>query len=134
MEITGRITADAKINKLTDGREVTAFTLVQNDHFTTKAGEKKQVATFFNCSYWVSTKAAEHLKKGSIISVYGRIGFNAYKDQQGEAKGSLTFHVNDIKFVAKSATATATTASTANSNKPTTNTSNSTENKDDLPF
>ena len=125
MEITGRITADAKISKLTDGREVTGFTIVQNDNFKTKSGEKKQVATFFKCSYWVSPKAADHLKKGAIITVYGRIGLDVYNNQQGEAQGSLTVHVNDIKFVSTTK-ATATTTST-----PATG---SAESKDDLPF
>ena len=129
MEITGRLTADAIISKLTDGREVTGFTLVMNDQFKTKAGEKKQVATFFNCSYWITPKVAEHLKKGSIISVYGRIGMNVYNNQQGEAQGSLTFHVNDIKFVSKS-----TNSTPANTTSSTTQETPTPETKDDLPF
>lgn len=99
MELTGRLTADAKINKLSDERQVTNFTLVLNDHFKNKAGEKKDIATFIRCSYWVSPKLAEHLKKGSIISVYGRIGLDVYNNAEGEAQGNLTFHVNNIKFV-----------------------------------
>lgn len=99
MELTGRITADASVNKLNDGREVTNFTLVQNDQFTTKSGEKKKVATFFKCAYWVSSKAANHLKKGAIVTVYGRIGLDVYINMKGEADGSLTLHVNNIKFV-----------------------------------
>lgn len=123
MEITGRITADAKISKLTDGREVTGFTIVQNDNFKTKSGEKKQVATFFKCSYWVSPKAADHLKKGAIITVYGRIGLDVYNNQQGEARGSLTVHVNDIKFV-----------STPHATASTATTTATTESNNDLPF
>lgn len=122
MEITGRITADAKISKLTDGREVTGFTIVQNDNFKTKSGEKKQVATFFKCSYWVSPKAAHHLKKGAIITVYGRIGLDVYTNQKGEAQGSITVHVNDIKFVS---TPKATATTTPNT---------SAESSNDLPF
>jgi single-strand DNA-binding protein len=128
MEITGRVIADAKINALTDGREVVAFTLVINDQFKTKAGEKREVATFFNCSYWLTSKVAQHLKKGSIVSVYGRIGLNVYKNQDGEAKGSLTFHVNDIKFVAKPAHHAPVNTATENTKAP------APEVVDDLPF
>ena len=99
MEITGRITADAKNHKLTDGREVTNFTLVINDQYKNKAGERKEVATFFKCAYLVSPKAAQYLKKGTIISVFGRIGLDVYNNTAGEAQGSLTFHVNQIRFV-----------------------------------
>ena len=129
MELTGRLTADAKISTLTDERQVTNFTIVMNDRFKTKAGEKREVNTFIKCAYWVSPKVAEYLKKGSIITVYGRIGLDVYKNAEGEAKGSLTFHVNDIKFISKaakgeSAEVTAVTAQAA----PTP------ETVDDLPF
>jgi len=103
MELTGRLTADAKISTLTDERQVTNFTIVMNDRFKTKAGEKREVNTFIKCAYWVSPKVAEYLKKGSIITVYGRIGLDVYKSAEGEAKGSLTFHVNDIKLITKAA-------------------------------
>lgn len=125
MEITGRIAADATVKTLNDGRQVTGFTLVQNDYFKTKSGEKKNVATFFKCAYWVSIKAIDFLKKGSIVTLYGRIGLDVYTGQNGDAKGTLTFHVNDIKFISKPATTANTTVATpAQTNTIT----------DDLPF
>jgi single-strand DNA-binding protein len=131
MEITGRITADAKVVTLTDGREVANFTIVLNDRFTTKAGERREVATFIKCAYWVSAKVAPYLKKGGIISVYGRIGLDVYKNSEGNPKGSLTFHVNDVRLItappkqeAKAVTADAT--ETAPAPIP--------ETIDDLPF
>ncbi len=99
MEIIGRVTGDAKVRKLNDGREVVSFSIAINDYYKTKDGEKKNVATFIDCSYWVSNKIAEHLKKGSIVSLFGRIGINAYINMKGEAQASLTFHVNNIKVV-----------------------------------
>jgi single-strand DNA-binding protein len=129
MEITGRLTADAKIITLKDERQVTNFTLVMNDRYKTKAGEKREVNTFVKCAYWVSPKVAEYLKKGSIITVYGRIGLDVYKNSEGEAKGSLIFHVNDIKFIAKAAkSAAAEVAAVTPQAAPTLKT------VDDLPF
>lgn len=127
MEITGRLTADAKVVRLTDGREVTNFTLAINDRFTTKAGERKEVSTFFKCAYWVSPKVAGHLRKGGIISVYGRIGLDVYLDTQGDPKGSLTFHVNNIRFIG-SAQEPKANGGTAAATAP------APETKDDLPF
>ena len=99
MEITGRITGDAQVKKLKDDRELVVFTVVINNHFKTKAGEKKEDATFINCSYWVSTKIAGILKKGSIVTVTGSIGVNAYKTNDGEYHAHLTFHCNYIKLI-----------------------------------
>jgi single-strand DNA-binding protein len=101
MEITGRITADAVIKNLTDGRKLVSFDLAINDYYQTRTGEKKEVATFFDCSYWITTKIAQYLTKGSIVAVYGRIGFYAYKDKDGNPHGALQFHVNNIRFIAQ---------------------------------
>lgn len=99
MQIIGRITADAKITAIKGGREVVHFTIAQNDRYRTKGdNETKEVATYFNCSYWVSTAIAQYLTKGSLVEVEGRIGVNAWKDMQGEARANLTVHVNQIKL------------------------------------
>lgn len=125
MEITGRITADAKISKLTDGREVTGFTIVQNDYFKTKAGDKKQVATYFKCAYWLTSKTAPFLKKGTIVTLSGRVGMDVYSGAGGEPKGVLTVHVNDIKFIAKTGQLVSTAPQADNTQQTQT---------DDLPF
>ena len=99
MEITGRIAGDAQVKKTKDGRELVAFTIVINDHYKTKAGEKKDETTFINCSYWVSTKITAILKKSSIVTVTGSIGINAYKKNDGEFYAHLTFHCNYINLI-----------------------------------
>lgn len=99
MEITGRVTADATVKTVSGERQLVAFTVAQNESYKTKEGERKQVATYFDCSYWISTKVAEMLKKGTIVSLFGRLGVNAWTNMQGEPKATLTFHTNNIKFI-----------------------------------
>jgi len=131
MEITGRLTADAKLNTLQDERQVVSFTVVQNDNFKTKGGEKKQVATYFDCSYWISPKVADKLKKGTIVLLYGRIGINAWNNMQGEAKASLTFHTNNIKFIGGGKS---NAASMEQQEEGQTDVTPAPQTKDDLPF
>ena len=100
MEITGRLVKDAQVRKVKDNREVVNFTIVMNDRFTTKAGEAKEVATFVDCSYWMSSKVAKVLSKGNVVTVSGRIGAQAYKNSKGEAMATLTMHTNEIKVQA----------------------------------
>jgi single-strand DNA-binding protein len=100
MELTGRITADAQVKKTKDKRELVAFTIVVNDRYRTKDKEYTQVATFFNCAYWLSTKIAAHLKKGMIVTLFGRVDINSYKNREGEFFAHLIFHCNNIKIVA----------------------------------
>jgi single-strand DNA-binding protein len=102
MEITGRLTADAVTRMVSGDRKVTGFTLAVNDSYMS-GGEKKEVATFVECSYWLGTGIAPYLKKGGIVQVYGHIGVNAWISSDGEAKGSITMHVSDVKMFSASA-------------------------------
>lgn len=97
--ITGRLTDDAKIKTLKDKRQVVAFNIAVNDYYKTKEGEKKNEVRYFSCTYWISTKIAESLKKGSIVSLFGKVGLNIYKDGGGETCANLTFHVNNVKII-----------------------------------
>jgi single-strand DNA-binding protein len=99
MELTGRITADAKLSTVKDGRQVVNFSVAVNDSYKPKGSEVAvKVATFFNCSYWINPGIAEYLTKGTLVEVYGRISVNAWTNAEGEARASLNFHVNSIKL------------------------------------
>jgi single-strand DNA-binding protein len=96
--VIGRVTADAKIHQLDDGRKVVNFSIAENDRFKPKGSDTyKEVTNYYNCSYWMGTGVAEILKKGALIEATGRIGINVYNSVNGEAKGSLTLHINFIK-------------------------------------
>jgi single-strand DNA-binding protein len=100
MEILiGRMTADAKIATLKDERKVVNFSIAINDSYRQKGIEQlKKVVTFVSCSYWISSGIAEHLKKGTLVELVGRISVSAYNGLEGEPKATLNFHVNNIKL------------------------------------
>lgn len=99
MEIVGRLTSDATVNILKDERKVVNFSVAVNDSYKPKFNEQPvKVATYFNCSYWINHAIAEHLTKGSLVELYGRISANAWTNAEGKAKASLNFHVNSIKL------------------------------------
>jgi len=101
MEITGRIVKDASVFKLKENREVVNFTIAVNDSYKPKdSTELKKIVTYVDCSYWLSSKSAEWLKKGSLVELFGRIGLNVYIGNDGQAHGSLTFHTSHIKILA----------------------------------
>lgn len=100
MEITGRLTADAETRKTKNNKEVVGFTVVVNDYYKSKDGEKKEFSEFINCSYWLSSKIADTLLKGTIVTISGRIYLNEFKGKDGEHHAYLAFHVNYIKIIA----------------------------------
>jgi len=102
MELVGRLTADAKVSTLKDERKVVNFSIAINDSYKPKGGELvTKITTFVNCSYWINPAIAEHLTKSTLVELSGRIGVNAWTNAEGEAKASLTFHVNGIKLHGK---------------------------------
>ena len=132
MEIAGRITNNATVHELKDGRQVVNFSIAVNDSYKSKNdSEAKKVVRYFNCAYWISTAIAEHLTKGTLVELNGRINLNIWKNMEGKTMASLSMHVNNIKLHSEGAAIkeadakennTAVTAAAAN------------ETGDDLPF
>lgn len=124
MVLIGRLTKDAVVSQLKDERQVVNFTLAVNDSYKQKGSDTwVEQTTCFNCAYWISIKVAERLKKGNLVELSGRLYVSAYKDMQGEAKGSINCHVSTIK-VHQQMKSTVTMTETKNEPKPV----------DDLPF
>lgn len=100
MEITGRVTADAVVRRAGE-KEVLSFSIAVNERYQlTGSEEYKQVTTFINCSYWLTMKAGQWLKKGAVVLLNGRLGMHVYINGEGNPIGSIDFHVNKITFVA----------------------------------
>jgi single-strand DNA-binding protein len=102
MEIIGRVTADAKVNKLKDERKVVNFSIAINDSYRAKGNEQRtQVTTYVQCTYWVSPSIAAYLTKGTLVELSGRMSTDAWVNMDGEAKATLRFHVSTIKLHGK---------------------------------
>jgi single-strand DNA-binding protein len=101
MLLIGRITKDAVASQLKDEKTVVNFSIAINDYYKPKNGEAKKFTTFVNCAYWLSSKIAPSLTKGTLVEIDGRIHVNAYLDMKGEARASLNCHVNKITLHAK---------------------------------
>lgn len=130
MELTGRLTYDAKVKITPNDKEVVNFTIAINDYFKSKEGEYKNIVTYVDCSYWLGSKVAEKLKKGTIVQVFGRIGVNAYTTMDGQPRASLTFHVNNLKRIGSGKV----NAETPEQVVTTSQTPNPIQTVDDLPF
>ena len=99
MEMTARLTGDAKLSTLKNDKQVVNFTVAINDNYKAKcSSEITKVVTYVQCDYWVNPNIAKYLTKGILVELQGRVGVNAYTSKDGEAKASITFHVNTIKL------------------------------------
>jgi len=99
MEMTARLTGDAKISNLKNDKQVVNFNVAINDSYKPKgSNESTKIVTYVQCDYWVNPGIAQYLKKGTLVELQGRVGVNAYLSKDGEAKATLTFHENAIKL------------------------------------
>lgn len=99
MELTGRMTADATVSETKTGKKVVRFSIAINDSYKPKDSEEwKKLTTYVNCSYWLREGIAKYLTKGTLVELQGRISVSAWMNKDGEAKGSIDFHVNSIKL------------------------------------
>ena len=99
MEMTARLTGDAKISTLKNDKQVVNFNVAINDRYKAKgSSEPTKIVTYVQCDYLVNLGVAQYLTKGTLVELQGRVGLNAYIGKDGEAKATLTFHVNTIKL------------------------------------
>lgn len=102
MEMTARLTGDAKLTTLKNDRQVVNFSVAINDSYKAKgSNEPTKIVTYVQCDYWVNPGVARYLTKGTLVELQGRVGVNDYTGKDGEAKAALTFHVNTIKLHGK---------------------------------
>ena len=102
MEMTARLTGDAKISTLKNDKQVVNFNVAIKDSYKAKGSDEvTKVVTYAQCDYWVNPGVAQYLTKGTLVELQGRVGANAYIGKDGEANATLTFHVNTIKLHGK---------------------------------
>jgi single-strand DNA-binding protein len=139
MLFTGRLTADAAVRDVGGNKKVTGFTVAINDSFTSK-GEKKEITTFIECSYWVNPGLAGYLSKGAVVEIFGRIEAKAWLNNENKPQPYLTCTVNDIRLFGISQKTEVKNEGNVNGEKPekatvkAAGTGNESSEDDDLPF
>lgn len=82
--LTGRLTKDPELSYTQNGIPRTKFTLAVNRTFTNAQGERD--ADFIQIECWRKTAevAANHLVKGSLVGIDGRIQTGSFEGQDGK--------------------------------------------------
>ncbi|KOP38884.1 MULTISPECIES: single-stranded DNA-binding protein [unclassified Flavobacterium] len=98
MNITGRVTKDAKVSTLSDSRQVVNFSIAINESYKNKKGDRVEQTTFFECAYWISPRVAQWLTKGTVVELTGMVSARAWKGNDGEPRAGLNFNTSNIKL------------------------------------
>lgn len=98
MNTTGRLTRDAEVRTLPSEKQVVNFSVATNDSYQNKQGERVEQTTYFDCSYWISSKVAKLLTKGTLVELSGRVSTRAWTESDGEPRAGLNFTTSKIKL------------------------------------
>jgi single stranded DNA-binding protein (ssb) len=100
IEIRGRIGQEPKVTRV--GKNAVArFCVATSEIFRDRSGEIKEEITWHNVSVWEekSQTPLEELKKGDLVSVFGRIRNMKYTSAEGDDRYFVEIVANKLASV-----------------------------------
>lgn len=100
--LIGRLTVDPRTNQTPGGASVCTLPLAMNRSYTTKAGEKREEATFVDVVAWnqLAESCATYLGKGSLVHVEGRLKQETWDDRNtGEKRSKIIVLADRVQFL-----------------------------------
>ena len=133
--LIGRLTRDPELRYTPNGVAVANFSLAVDRSFTNQAGERE--ADFIPVVVWqkLAETCANHLHKGRLVAVDGRLQIRSYETQDGQKRRVAEVIAASVKFLDR---ANESRKATATEDSDSTEDFSSAElgeiNLDDLPF
>lgn len=97
--IIGNLTGDPELRTTSSGQEVCNFTVAVNRRKT--QNNQDPGADFFRVAAWGERGKVckQYLAKGRKVSVVGSVSCRAYKNNNGDAVGTLEVKADEVEFL-----------------------------------
>lgn len=97
--IIGRLTRDPELRYTPNGVAVANFTVAVDRPFNNAKGEKE--ADFIPVVVWqkLAENCANHLRKGRLVGVEGRLQIRSYDAQDGQKRRVSEIIANNVQFL-----------------------------------
>ena len=97
--LVGRLVRDPENKYTTAGKAVTTFTLAVDRQFTNQQGERE--ADYIPIITWqkLAETCANHLSKGRLVAVEGRLQIRTYDAQDGQKRKVAEVVANSVQFL-----------------------------------
>jgi single-strand DNA-binding protein len=97
--LIGRLVADPQLRYTQTGIAVTNFTLAVDRPFVGQSGERE--ADFIDIVTWrkQAEVCANHLTKGRLVAVEGRLQIRSYEDQNGIRRKAAEIVADQVRFL-----------------------------------
>lgn len=99
--LIGRLTRDPELRFTPSGAAVTKFALAVDRGFTNQQGERE--TDFIDIVAWqkLAENCANHLGKGRLVAVEGRLQIRSYEDKEGVRRKAAEVVARNVKFLDK---------------------------------
>jgi len=93
------LTADPQLRYTTNGNAVTNFTLAVDKPYVGRDGERG--ADFIDIVVWrkQAEVCANHLSKGRLVAIEGRLQIRSYDDQNGVRRKAAEVVADNVRFL-----------------------------------
>jgi len=97
--LIGRLTKDPELRYTAGGVAVATFTLAVDRSYTNQQGEKE--TDFIRIVTWrkLAETCANHLGKGRLVAVEGRLQIRNYDDQNGQKRLAAEVVADNVRFL-----------------------------------
>ncbi len=103
VRLLGHLGDDPKVRKLDSGKTVANFTIATNEIYRDSRGEKQSETTWHRLVAWGKQAeiAEKYLKKGSEVSIEGKLTNRSWEDKNGEKQYMTEIVVNSMLLLDK---------------------------------
>lgn len=101
IHLTGNLGTVPKTGETKNGRPATSFRLATNDYYRDGKGERQQVTDWHNVVAYgkLAELFAEHLDKGSQVSIVGRMRYRRWEDQHQQVRTTAEVVAQEFTFL-----------------------------------
>jgi len=98
VELTGFAGMDAEVREIRKGVKFASFRMATSEGYKNRNGEWVNSTSWHNIVLWNdgADKAAEAVKKGSRVSVVGKINYRAYETKDGQKRIAVEIVASNI--------------------------------------
>lgn len=105
VRLLGHLGDDPKVRKLDGGKTVANFSIATNEIYRDSNGEKQSETTWHRLVAWGKQAeiAEKYLKKGSEITIEGKLTNRSWEDKNGEKQYATEIVINSMLLLNKAA-------------------------------
>lgn len=99
--LSGVAGADVEVKLLTGKQRVAKVNLAVHESFRNTAGEVNERTNWFHLTFWndKADLASELIKKGSKVSIEGRLKTGSYEAKDGSKRYTTEIVVNEVQLL-----------------------------------